>query len=817
MKKIYLFMIILVLLVSESFSYRDNYKSGSCDREKILFDRGWKFHMGDASSVKGDFGYGAGMLFGKAGESVGAIDPSFNDSAWRMVNLPHDWVVELDFLYAKDRNLRDHGYKPVGRLYPQTSIGWYRKSFTVPLNDRGKRLAVKFDGVFRDSKIWLNGHYLGTHMSGYSEFIYDITDYVNYGEKNVLVVRADATQYEGWFYEGAGIYRHVWFEKYNAIHIPEYGIFIHTENTKEKATVVVETQIINQFSGQAMCELHSIVKDDQGRTVGESTVTGISIAGSQTTGLHQEIMVENPQLWSPESPSLYKLVTIIKSDNKITDSLTKSFGIRTILFDKDKGFFLNGKPVKLKGVCCHQDHAGVGSALPDRLQYYRIEKLKEMGCNAYRTSHNPPANEILDACDKLGMFVLDENRLMGSSPELMGEFERLILRDRNHPCIVLWSLGNEEDMIQNNETGNRIAHSLAERLQQLDPTHLFTYAGNNGNHYEGVNEVVPVRGFNYMNNNTDIDRYHQNHPDQILLGSEEGSTVCTRGIYNNDTVQGYVCDYDINVPSWGSGAEQWWKFYSAREWLMGAFVWTGFDYRGEPTPYGWPCINSHFGIMDVCGFPKNNYYYYQSWWSDKDVLHIFPHWNWKGKEGEPINVWCNSNCETVELFLNGKSLGKKNVQPNTHLEWKVIYQPGVLEAKGIRHGKNLTDRVETTGNPWMIKLLPDRIAILADGEDISIINAIVVDERGREVPDASNLIQFSIKGNGKIIGVGNGDPSSHEADKLAEGNWKRNLFNGKCQVIVQSDLLPGQILLDASSDGIHPAGITINAYSSGQK
>ena len=809
MKKIYPVFVVIVLFAFVGCSHQAKFATSFCDRTKVLMDCGWKFHLGDASSAEGDFGYGTGMLFGKSGEAVGAIDTSFNDSTWRTVDLPHDWVVELDFLNAKDKNLRDHGYKPTGRLYPKTSIGWYRHSFTIPSTDRGKRVAIKFDGVFRDSKVWLNGHYIGSHMSGYSEFSYNITDYVKYGGKNVIVVRVDATQYEGWFYEGAGIYRHVWLEKYNPVHIPEYGIFIRTENTSEKAKVFVGTDIENPLASQARCELRSVIKDDKGKSVGESTIPDIRIPGFQKTTVQQEILVKDPKLWSLESPTLYTLVSFILSGNKIIDSITTSFGIRTLFFDKDKGFFLNGEHVKIKGVCCHQDHAGVGSALPNRLQYYRIEKLKEMGCNAYRTSHNPPANELLDACDKLGMLVLDENRLMESSPELIGEFAKLVLRDRNHPSVILWSLGNEENRIQDNETGKRIAISMAERLRQLDPTRLFTYAANNGNQFEGINEIVPVRGFNYMNI-MDIDKYRRDHPKQILVGSEEASTVCTRGIYTTDTVKGYLCDYDINKPGWGSTAEQWWKFYSSREWLMGAFVWTGFDYRGEPTPYDWPCINSHFGIMDMCGFPKNNYFYYQAWWSDKDVLHIFPHWNWKGKEGDTIHVWCNTNCETAELFLNGKSLGRKNVLPNAHLEWNVIYKAGVLEAKGVRHGKILTDRIETTGDPLMIKLYPDRTTIRAGGEDVSVVNVTVVDEKGREVPDASNLITFNIKGSGRIIGVGNGDPSSHEADKCPEGSWKRHLFNGKCQVIVQSAAQTGQILMDAASEGIQPVHVIIN-------
>ena len=393
----------------------------------------------------------------------------------------------------------------------------------------------------------------------------------------------------------------------------------------------------------------------------------------------------------------------------------------------------------------------------------------------------------------------------------MGQFEKLILRDRNHPSVILWSIGNEEWVIHGTETGHNIANSLISRLKELDPTRLYSYAGNNGNEFAGINELMPIRGFNYMNNNADIDKYHKDHPGQILMGSEEASTLCTRGIYFKDSVKGYVPDYDVTFPYWGATAEHWLKYYSARDFLLGAFVWTGFDYRGEPTPYEWPCINSHFGIMDVCGFPKNNYYYYQSWWSNKDVLHICPHWNWKGKEGEIIDVWCNSNCQTVELFLNGKSLGRKTMDPFSHLEWKVPYKPGVLEARGIRDGRKLTERIETTGPPASIILNPDRNSINGDGEDVSVINVSVADEKGREVADAGNLITFELKGNGRIIGVGNGDPSSHEADKCLAGKYQRRLFNGKCQLIVQSGTGAGTIEVIASTAGLKPGSALIQA------
>ncbi len=791
-------------------------------REILLFDSGWKFHLGHAADPALDFGFGTGTLFAKAGEPVGAVDVKFVDTAWSDVDLPHDWVVGLDFVRSDDEAVKSHGYKPVGRPFPATTIGWYRRSFAVAEGDTGRRFVVRFDGVFRDCIVWLNGHYLGNNLGGYMGFSYDITDYLNYGQKNVLVVRVDASQYEGWFYEGAGIYRHVWLVKHDPVHIPEYGVVVRTDLLTGEdrfrsgpesgrtvdvpsANVTVGTTITNRSGAVSGGMLVSRVVAPDGSVAAETGPLPFTLGARETQTLAQSVVVGKPRLWSIETPALYSLVSIVKREGSVIDSLTTTFGIRTIAFDKDSGFILNGKRVKIKGVCCHQDHAGVGSALPDRLQAFRIEKLKEMGANAYRSSHNPPTPELLDACDRLGMLVLDEHRLMGSSPEFTEQFKKLILRDRNHPSVILWSLGNEEWFIHNSGVGARIARALLDIQQEFDPTRLSTYAANNGNHFEGINSVVPVRGFNYMSI-ADIDLYRKDHPDQPLIGTEEASTLCTRGEYETDTLKGYLEDHDVNKPGWGSTAETWWSFYAARPWLAGGFVWTGFDYRGEPTPYSWPCINSHFGIMDVCGFPKNNYYYYQAWWSEKDVLQLSPHWNREGREGDTVRVWCNSNCERVELFLNGKSLGLKAMPANSHLEWLVPYRAGVLEARGERNGRTIRTKVETTGAPEKIRLLPDRSTIDADGEDVSVVTVLAVDADGREVPDAGQRIDFAIDGPGKIIGVGNGDPSSHEPDVRRDtSEWSRRLFNGRAQVIVQSEGKPGTIVLRASSPGLSRA------------
>ncbi|PYX93939.1 MAG: beta-galactosidase, partial [Acidobacteria bacterium] len=490
--------------------------------------------------------------------------------------------------------------------------------------------------------------------------------------------------------------------------------------------------------------------------------------------------------------------------------------IRTVLFDADKGFLLNGKPVKIKGTCNHQDHAGVGSAIPDRLQYYRIERLKEMGSNGYRTSHNPPTPELLEACDRLGMLVMDETRMMSSNPEGLSQLERLVRRDRNHPSVVIWSLGNEERE-QSTERGAKLLTSMKRLVRRLDPSRPVTVAMNGG-WGKGFSGVVDVQGFNYAgggggggtNTGKHIDDFHQQFPKLPTIGTETASDYSTRGIYANDKGKGYVSAYDVNFPGYTLSSEGWWKVYAERPFLAGGFAWTGFDYRGEPSPYAWPCISSHFGILDTCGFPKDNYFYYQAWWSEKPVLHLFPHWNWSGteKEGQEIEVWCHTNLETVELFLNGNGLGSKKVERNGHLEWKVKYAPGVLEARGSKNGQVvLTDKRETTGAPAKLVLRPDRSKIAADGEDLSMVAVEVVDAQGRVVPTASNLVTFNISGNGRLIGVGNGDPSCHEPDKAD----KRSAFNGLCMVFVQALKQPGEIRIEAASADLAGASVVIQA------
>ena len=726
-------------------------------RERLLLDFGWKFHLGND--------WGIGQNLAKAGSGSGPAGIWFSDASWHTVNLPHDWAVELPFNKTADAA---HGFKAVGRGFPSESVAWYRRTFELPEADAGKRLALEFDGAFRDCEIFVNGWFLGHHESGYGGFRCDITDVANYGGKNVVAVKVDASEFEGWFYEGAGIYRHTWLVKTGPLAIAPDGIFVYSRFSNNVPEGTVEMQISTRLLNSQAAAADATVKQEiigpDGRRVG-GLEQALPLKPRGEAEAKSSLSFPDPALWSPESPKLYHLVTTVENGGQVVDRQETEFGIRTVGFDKDKGFLLNGKPYVLKGTCNHQDMAGVGVALPDRLQYFRIAKLKEMGANAYRTAHNPPTPELLEACDRLGMLVMDENRLLGSDPLHLQWLEEFVRRDRNHPSVAIWSLANEEFSVQGTPEGGRVATTMQNLIKRLDPTRPVTYNAPVGNEFAGVNGIIEVRGWSYHIGADSMDAYHTAHPDQPNVGSEQGSTVSTRGIYTNDAAHGYVSAYDDNAQKWSNTAEQWWSFFDPRPWLSGGFIWTGFDYRGEPTPYGWPCVNSHFGVMDMCGFPKDNYYYYQAWWTDRPVLHLLPHWNWPGREGREIDVRALSNCEEVELFLNGTSLGRQTMEKDSELKWKVKYAPGTLSAKGYKNGQLAAEtKVETTGAPAAIRLTPDRSSIQADGEDVSVFTVAVTDAQGRVVPVAANLILFELSGPGKILGVGNGDPSCHEPD-----------------------------------------------------
>jgi beta-galactosidase len=726
-------------------------------RERLLADAGWRFHLGNEWST--------GRNLSKAGSSYGPASVDFSDVSWRRVDLPHDWAVELPFDPKADGS---HGFRPIGEDFPGNSVGWYRRTFELPKSDTGRRIWLEFDGVYRDCLVYVNGWLVGHHESGYSGFRYDISDLVNVGGKNLIAVRVDATRAEGWWYEGAGIYRHVWVVKTSPLAIAPDGVFVYSRFKDDlpvgPATVHVQTRLHNAGREAARANVTwTVVAPDQ-RPVAKARRSA-TLAAGDSMDIEQTARVGAPELWSPETPRLYRLRTEVSLAGKVVDRVETQFGIRTVAFDADKGFVLNGTPYLIKGTANHQDHAGVGVALPDALQDFRIAKLKEMGSNAYRSAHNPPTPELLAACDRLGMLVLDENRLLGSDRQGLRLLEELVRRDRNHPSVVIWSVGNEEWAVQGTEVGAQVATTMQDLVKRLDPTRPVTYAAPVGNEHTGINRVIEVRGWNYHIGADTMDAYHAAHPRQPNLGTEQGSTVCTRGIYRNDPQRGYMSAYDDNAPEWASTAKQWVGFFAPRPWLSGGFVWTGFDYRGEPTPYSWPCISSHFGILDTCGFPKDNFWNYQSWWTDKPVLHLAPHWNWPGKEGQAIDVRALTNCDQVELFLDGKSLGKKAKDGFAEPRWKVAYRPGTLSAKGYRRGQMVAEAtIETTGAPAAIELSAPRATVEADGRDVALVSVSVLDDKGRVVPTADNSVAFTIEGPGRIIGVGNGDPSSHEPD-----------------------------------------------------
>ncbi len=606
-------------------------------RERFSLDRNWRFALGHAAHASRDFQFARSRCLVKAGEGRGAASPKFDDGKWKSIDLPHDWAIELPLDPKGDKELAEHGFRAIGPDHPQNSVGWYRRFFPVPKSDLGRRISVEFDGVFRDSVVWINGHRLGRRASGYCGFRYDLTDYLNYGELNLLAVRVDATSWEGWWYEGAGIYRHVWLNKTSPLHVAADGVCVVSRPRKSAAKIDVTTTVVNDGFDAGEFQIAWSVLDSRGKTLAATRSTKRELDAGGQTELPGKIILPKFRLWSCEDPYLYRLKTTLLCGQKAVDEVETTFGIRTLKWDARRGFFLNGKRVTILGTCNHQQHAGLGIALPDRIHDLRIEKLKELGSNAYRCSHYAATPELLDACDRHGMLVMAENRLAGSQGDALAQFRGMILRNRNHPSIILWSIANEEHTIQWSIPGERIGKSMVQLAHRLDPTRAVTAAMHDKGLDVGFANIVDVHGWNYLNVG-DMLAFHGRRPNQPIVGSEEGSTVCTRGIYRDDPKRGYVSAYDRRAPKWGSTAEAAWKFFARRPWLAGAFIWTGFDYFGEPIPYQWPCTASHFGLMDLCGFPKDNYYYFQSWWSSQPVLHLFPHWNWKG--GKPIDVRC---------------------------------------------------------------------------------------------------------------------------------------------------------------------------------
>ncbi|MEO0293674.1 MAG: beta-galactosidase GalB [candidate division WOR-3 bacterium] len=765
------------------------------------------------------------------GEIEGAEKTDFDDSNWRVLDLPHDWSIEGVFS-------KDHPTTPAGGALPG-GIGWYRKRFVISEKEKDKLIFIDFLGIYQNSEVWINGHYLGKRPYGYISFRYELTPYLNLGGENVIAVRVNNSQQpNSRWYSGSGIYRNVWLVYTNKIFVDNWGTFITTPKiTKNIAEINIKTDIRKRIEGPQEITLKTLIYDEKGRRI--ANTSSLIILKDSITSTTQKIKIKNPILWSIENPYLYKAISQIEYERKIFDDYETSFGIRYFNFDPEKGFFLNGKHIKIKGVCNHHDLGCLGSAVNLRALERQLEILKGMGCNAIRTSHNPPTPELLDLCDKMGFIVMDEAFDVWEKKKMEFDYhlyfkewhkkdlEDMIRRDRNHPSVFIWSIGNEvmEQWDKEDSVGSIITKELVKIVKNVDPTRPVTAACNETQPSNPIikSGALDLIGYNYSHDKF-VD-FPKTYPGKILIATETNSSLATRGHYDmpSDSIRiwpprwdlplstgnpDYTCSsYDNCRTPWGSTHEETWKIVKKYDFISGMFIWSGFDYLGEPTPYGWPARSSYFGVIDLAGFPKDAYYFYKSEWSDEPVLHLLPHWNWK--EEDIIDVWVYTNYDEVELFLNGESLGKKQKNENDYkLVWRVNYIPGTLKAIGKKKGeKPIVKEVKTAGKPSKIILEPDRKKIKADGKDLSFIIVKVVDEKGVLVPYASNLINFEIKGEGSIIGVDNGSQISHEPFKA---NYIK-AFNGLCLVVVQAKDRPGRVSLLATSEGLKPDSVEILA------
>lgn len=824
------FIILAFLLIGCS--------NGSNTREKTDFTADWKFHLGDVE---------------------GATAASYDDSSWRSLNLPHDWSIEGEFSASNPAT-------PGGGALPG-GIGWYRKSFEVSESDKGKVFYIDFDGIYMNSSVWINGHFLGTRPNGYLTFRYELTSYLKYGEQNVITVKVDnSAQPNARWYTGSGIYRNVWMTKVNSLHVDQWGTYVTTPNvSKGMAEVVINTTIRNKENTQD-AELSTSLVDAQGQTVATQEIP-FTVGADTTVTTKQIIKVDDPHLWSIDNPYLYTVLTQIKKGGKVIDEYTTNLGIRYFDFDTHKGFSLNGETVKILGVCQHQDLGALGSVVNERGIERQLEILKEMGCNGVRTSHNPPSPELLDLCDKMGFIVMEESFDVWRKRKTEHDYSHYfaewyerdlrdqILRDRNHPSVFMWCIGNEVleqwshieadtmDMKQANmilnfaNTMNKIdakskglhvnsllTIKMADIVRELDPTRIITSGNNESaphNHLfrSGAMDLI---GFNY--NHKNYTTFHENFPNQSLILTETTSGLMSRGFYlmPSDSIYQWpirwdlpfdrpihhCSSYDNNHVPWGSTHETTWDLVKKNDHISGLYIWTGFDYLGEPTPFWWPSRSSFFGIIDLAGFPKDIYYMYQSEWTNKDVLHLFPHWNWEN--GQIVDVWAYyNNADEVELFVNGKSQGRKCKSDSIyHVMWRVPYEAGSIKAVSYKAGvKFMEKEIKTTSTPNSIRLTADRQQIKANGKDLSFVTVEVLDKNGLPVPTADNLIRFTVDGKGFIAGTDNGNPN----DTISLKKPERRLFNGKAVVILQSDRQAGNITLTAEGENMPKSKITINA------
>ncbi len=788
-------------------------------KQRINFNDSWKFYLGDLAPHKPTDGWGGAKA---RAFDFGAVSETLDDSKWRDITLPHDYVMEGDYTKKTNEGSEmknipemesiDSRHFAGGSL--EGGVAWYRKHFSLVGMDKN-RVYICFDGVYRNSDVYVNQYYVGTHTVGYDSFYYDITDFVNIDGDNVIAVRVDSTGREGWWYEGGGIYRNVWLELTDGVRIEQYGVHIIPEvdvNTKT-ADVTVKTTLNNRlFEDKHVKVTHTVLSPTDEELAGMESE--IDIPSWEDAKTNVNVKISDVELWDLDNPVLYTLITKVYVNGELCEESTETFGFRTIYFDNNKGFFLNGKHVKIKGLCCHHDHAGVGIGMTKEIVEYRMSQLKGMGANAFRNAHYMTSTELLEVCDRLGILVFDETRRMSSANEDIVALRTLIKHGRNHPCIFLWGIGNEEVFSQDKPETARTTQTMKAEVRKLDDTRPITSAVvcwngverfDNAAKYVDVTKHLDVMGFNYCA--TAWDDYHERMPHQPVIITEATANSGTRGCYGTDESRGlyYVLDPE-NESKCKSGkkalkkdqGETMWKYFDEREYLSGIFLWTGIDYRGEPTPLAYPSVYSHFGILDYCAFPKDNYYYYKSWWqNDEDILHIFPHWNHFDKIGEGIQVHCYSNLDAVEIFVNGKSYGKQIMEKNWYLTWdNVIYEPGEIKACGYRNGKLIkTEVVETTGAPHSIELMPYKDTV--EKGDTVIVNIKIIDEEGRFVPTADNELYFEITG-GEFMGTGNGNPADHAPDKVPV----RRTFNGLAQVIIRATK-SGTIKIKAKSAGFY--------------
>lgn len=771
-------------------------------RQVLCLNDGWRFHLGDIDAPLANT-HIAAYMNNKAGYARGGAKPSFDDSDWRVVQLPHDWAIEGEIRQEHHVNA---GFRPRG-------IGWYRRHFELSEADRDRVISLRFEGVATHCTVYVNAHLLHRHFTGYTPFTIDISDVANFGpEVNTIAVRVDATYMEGWWYEGAGIYRDVKLIKTHRIRIVEDSMrVVCTESQPGRWMASVQAEVVSTDPQMQRVDQEVILLTD-GEPIARAEDMDEYARGDQLN-VAIPLRLRDPRLWSVESPYLYEAKLILRIGARVVDEQSVFFGFRSFRFDAERGFFLNDKPLKLKGACIHQDHAGVGVAVPASVDEYRVRRLKEMGINAIRPGHHPPSLGLLDACDRLGMFVLDENRNFGSSPEHLAQLTAMVKRDRHRACVFAWCLCNEE-AIQGTNVSRRIAQTMAEAVRDHDLTRPITAAISGGILNDDCSiDAIDMMGINYQPDT--YDAFHAKRPTMPLFGSENNCALGTRGEYHTDLSRYFFASDDSEKAFWGQHARQTWRMVSERPFVAGLFIWTGFDYRGEPSPHAWPCVTSHWGVMDLCGFAKDLFYLHKAHFTRAPFVHLLPHWTLDVAEGTAVKVSAFTNVEECELLLNGSSLGRKPVDPIDMASWEVPYERGRIEAVGYRDGIEVARaQHETTGPAVALGLELDASAVslrvIADGQCAVPVTVYALDADGRRVPTASSFVVFELAGPGRIIGVGNGDPTCHESDKLPH----RSLFNGLAQCIVQTTTDAGKIVLTATSAGLAPASLTLESAAS---